>query len=70
MLPAQPRTSLINANYVFSSTSPEVSRVRIAYSEDVKVLLHVILADMESRGYSVSKKDHVVMKTSIDIDVQ
>ena len=63
------RIEPINVNYVSPGISPEVSRVRIAYSEDVKALLHVILADMESRGYSVSKKDYVVMKTSIDIDV-
>jgi hypothetical protein len=59
----------INVNYVFPSISPEVSCVRIAYSENVKALLEAILADMESRGYSVSKKDYVVVKASIDIDV-
>ena len=60
--------AFINVNYVFPSISPEVSCVRIAYSEDVQGLLEAILAHMESKGYSVSKKDYVVLKTSIDID--
>ena len=63
------RIEPISVNYVSPGISPEVSRVRIAYSEDVKALLHAILADIESRGYSVSRKDYVVLKTSIDIDV-
>ena len=62
------RIEPINVNYVSPSISPEFSRVRIAYSEDVQGLLEAILAHMESKGYSVSKKDYVVLKTSIDID--
>ena len=59
--------AFINVNYVLPSISPHHSRVRIAYREDVKALLEAILADLRSRGYSVPKKDYVILKTSIDV---
>ena len=59
--------AFIKVNYVFPSIFPHHSLVKIAYSENVKGLLEAILADIESKGYSVSKKDYVVLKTSIDI---
>ena len=59
--------AFINVNYVLPRISPHHSRVRIAYREDVKTLLEAILADLRSRGYSVPKKDYVVLKTSIDV---
>ena len=57
--------AFINVNYVFPSISPEVSRVRIAYSEDVKGLLEAILAHM---GLNVPPRHYIILKASIDID--
>ena len=59
--------AFINVNYVLPSISPDHSVVRFAYRENVKALLEAILADLRSRGYSVPKKDYVVLKTSIDV---
>ena len=59
--------AFINVNYALPSISPDHSVVRIAYGENVKALLEAILADLRSRGYSVPKKDYVVLKTSIDV---
>ena len=60
--------AFINVNYVFPSISPEVSRVRIAYSEDVKALLKAILVDMADMGLNVPAGQYMVLKTSIEID--
>ena len=60
------RIGPINVNYVFPSISPEVSCVRIAYSEDVTALLEAILADM---GLNVPPRHYIILKASIDIDV-
>jgi hypothetical protein len=58
----------INVNYVLPSISPKVDCVEIAYGKNVRALLEAILAQMESRGYYVSKSDYVVLKTSIDVE--
>ena len=57
--------AFINVNYVFPSISPFHSRVRIAYSEDVKALLKAILVDM---GLDVPPRQYIILKTSIDVD--
>ena len=64
MTPFHIGPAFININYVFPSISPEVSRVRIAYSEDVKALLEAILADM---GLNGPPRQYTIWKTSIDI---
>lgn len=57
--------AVINVNYVFPSISPNHSRVRIAYSEDVEALLEAILAHM---GLNVPPRQYTILKTSIDVD--
>ena len=60
--------ALINVNYILPSISPEVSRVRIAYSEDIQALLEAILAHMAHMGLNVPPRQYVILNTSTDVD--